>query len=1184
MWLADFSIENPVKVTVGVILVCLFGLLSFFGIPVQLTPEVSKPVISVMTRWPGASPEEVEKEIAAKQEEQLQGVEGMTEFKSYCFDSFCEVEMEFLVGTDIDSTIVKVNSRLNQVRDYPEDADKPVVRTVSASSSHITYINLLPLPPSREQVLALQAAHPHLAEALAPILAEPQIDVTRIYYLAQRHPEIEELTVSNPNPQLLRQFAEDKLKPLFEQVKGVAQGDIFGGSRMQLRVVVNPTQLAAHQVTIADLRRALAGENVDISAGDLWEGKRRYVIRTLGRYESVEQVHDTIVAYRDGAPVYVRDLARVELGVAKPEGMAHQRGVNMITIAIQRESGSNVLEVMEGVRRVIAELNDGALKVRGLQLVQSYDETVYIYSATALVKDNIYAGSILAIITLLLFLRDWRSVLVIAVSIPICGIGTFLVIRLLGRSINVISLAGIAFAVGIVVDNANIVLENIFTYYQKGYRPREAASRGTADVWSAILAGTLTNLAVFLPVIFIQEEAGQLFRDISIAISAGIAFSLLVALTVVPVAASRFLREKDLAYLSEIDPQKHWLDAIGHRFVEWVTRVNENLLGGRIGPPMMWCWIALFVVGVLGMVPAPIRPWERWPYWYPQANPKHLAAALAVCALFVPLAFRFRRTAVVAATIAGSLGLSYKLMPNAEYLPEGNKNLVFASLLPPPGYNVEQMIKVGELVEERLRPYWDAKPGTPEAAQLEGPPIDNFFLVARRGMVFMGARSAEPERASELVPVLRKATQGLPGIISFANQSSLFERSLSSGRSIDIEITGPDLPTLIGLGRGIMGKVGELYPPGTETSVRPIPSLDLGSPEIHVVRNAEKAAQRGLNTADLGYMINALVDGAYAGTYWHEGREIDLVIYGDDSFSRQTQDIAQLPIGTPGGELVRIGDVADVVMSSGPEQINRVDRERAITIAVQPGPEVPLEVAMDRIETEILKPLREDVRYGGLYHFHLAGTADKLKQMRNALSGSLLLALLITFLLMAGLYESFVYPVIIMVTVPLGTVGSFLLLWLMSFYTIQRLDALTMLGVIILVGTVVNNAILVIDQALILIRREGMHYRQAIIESTRGRIRPIFMTTGTTVLGLVPLVVLPGAGSELYRGLGAVMLGGLTISTMFTLFLIPLMFCMTYELQDWLWPKTDAAEPALNQETSSQNLPQPLEAVGSSTA
>lgn len=1173
MWLADFSIENPVKVTVGVILLCLFGTLAFFGIPIQLTPEVSKPVISVNTRWPGASPEEIEKEIVAKQEEQLQGVEGMTDFKSYCFDSFCEVEMEFLVGTDIDSTIVKVNSRLNQVRDYPEDADKPVVRTVSASSSHITYINLLPLPPSRDEILALQEQHPQLAEALAPVLAEPEIDVTRIYYLAQRHPEVSELIAGNPDPQSLRQFAEDKLKPVFEQVKGVAQGDIFGGSRTQLRVVVNPSQLAARQVTIADLRRALAGENVDVSAGDMWEGKRRYVIRTLGRYESTDQVEDTIVAYRDGAPVYVRDLARVELGLAKPEGMAHQRGVNMITIAIQREDGSNVLEVMDGVRRVISELNDGVLKVRGLQLLQSYDETVYIYSATALVKENIYAGSILAILTLLLFLRDWRSVLVIAVSIPICGIGTFLVIRLLGRSINVISLAGIAFAVGIVVDNANIVLENIFTYYQRGLRPREAASQGTADVWSAILAGTLTNLAVFLPVIFIQEEAGQLFRDISIAISAGVAISLLVALTVVPVAASRFLREKDLAYLNEIDPKKHRLDAIGHRFVEWVTRVNESLLDGRIGALALWCWITLFVVGVLGLVPAPIRSWEHWPYWYPDANVKLLALALAASTAFVPLAFRFRRTAVVLATIAGALGLSYKLMPNAEYLPEGNKNLIIASLLPPPGYNVEQMIKLGVIVEERLRPYWDAKPGSPQAAQLDGPPIDNFFLVARRGMVFMGARSAEPERASELVPVLRKATEGLPGVISFANQSSLFERSLSSGRSIDVEITGPELTSLISLGRNIMGKVGELYPPETETAVRPVPSLDLGSPEIHVVRNREKAAQRGVNTADLGYMVNALVDGAYAGTYWHEGREIDLVIYGDDSYSRQTQDIAQLPIGTPAGELIRIGDVADVVMSSGPEQINRVDRERAITIQVRPGPEVPLELAMDQIEREVLKPLREDAHYGGLYHFRLAGTADKLKQMRGALSTSLILAVVITFLLMAGLYESFLYPAIIMVTVPLGTVGSFLLLWLMNFYTIQRMDSLTMLGVIILIGTVVNNAILVIDQALILIRREGQHYRQAIVESTRGRIRPIFMTTGTTVLGLVPLVVLPGAGSELYRGLGAVMLGGLTISTMFTLFLIPLMFCMAYELQEWLWPKKAVALAAPTAVQGEQTLP-----------
>ena len=348
-----------------------------------------------------------------------------------------------------------------------------------------------------------------------------------------------------------------------------------------------------------------------------------------------------------------------------------------------------------------------------------------------------------------------------------------------------------------------------------------------------------------------------------------------------------------------------------------------------------------------------------------------------------------------------------------------------------------------------------------------------------------------------------------------------------------------------------MLRVSEAYPQeSTGTAVQPVPSLDLGSPEVHVVRNIEKAAQRGINTADLGYIVNALVDGAYSGKYWHHGKEIDLVIYGQDRFSERTQNVEQLPLVTPSGDLVRLADIADVTETAGPEEIVRIDRQRAITIRVRPGPGIALEDATTRIDQTILDPIRERGDLGGLYQFTLAGTADDLAQMRAAMSGSLLLALVITYLLIAALYESFFYPLVIMISVPLASVGGFVGLRLLNLVVPQRLDVLTMLGFVILIGTVVNNAILIVDFALHLIRDQQVRLDKAIAESVRSRVRPIFMTTLTTVLGMSPLVFSPGAGSELYRGLGIVVLSGLLVSTVFTLFLVPMLFGLIYEARE----------------------------------
>ena len=1182
MRISDFAIANPVKVAVGVILVGMFGTISLLGIPVQMTPEVTRPVVSVRTQWPGAGPQEIENDIVSKQEEQLQDIEGMIDFRSTCIDGRGEIVMEFEVGTDINSTLLKVANRLDQVEDYPPDADEPILRTSSSSSNSIAYLRLMAMPPSRQRLRAFRDAHPEVAEPIDALLARDTIETVHVYGLARRYPIINELIKNDPKVLNMRRFAEDVVAARVANVSGVSEAEIYGGSELELRVIIDPARLAAHQITIEQLRAALVAQNVDVSGGDLWEGKRRYVIRTLGQFYTPEDVENVIVTYRDGAPVYVKALASVRLLNSKTLGMGRQRGVESLTLAVRRTEGTNVLEVMNGVMAVVDELNESVLPAMRLRLISGYDETHYIRSATRLVRNNIFIGGALAIGVLLLFLRSGRTTLVVALAIPICCLGTFLVIRLLGRSINVISLAGMSFAIGMVVDAAIVVLENIYSHYQRGEKPFVAAGRGTSEVWGAILASTLTTLAVFLPVIFIQEEAGQLFRDIAIAICAGVSISLVVSLTVIPSGAARLLRERELHH--KIQTRDGRLDRAAGTVNKAIVSLTERLQAGRISNPAMMVIVVLFAFGALCLVPLQAAESGFWPDRLPRPNFTWLAGAVVASVLFVPLAFRARRAAVVLTMTVLSLGLSYRLMLPADYLPEGNKNLINGRLDVPAGYNIEQMMAIGKIIEGRLQPYWEAQPGSPEAEALDGPRIQDFYFVAYGGRTFMGARAAQPERAVELIPVLRRATDGIPGVTAFISQSGLFERRGSGGRNIEIEISGPELEKLVSIARRITGEVRRMYSPEeTESSIETSPKLEMQSPELHIRRNAEKAAESGVSNAELGYAIDALVDGAYAGRYWHQGKEIDLKIYGDDEFSSRTQDIARLPIGTPSGDLVSIRDVADVVLSSGPETIQRIDRERAFIVRLRPGPSIALEEAMQRIDAEILQPIRDSGELEGIYHLNLAGTADSLRQMRAALSGSMILALIITFLLIAALYESFIYPLVIMISVPMAAVGGFAALRLQYLYSGQRLDTLTMLGFIILIGTVVNNAILIVNQALNYIRRDGWHHRDAVTESVRGRIRPIFMSTMTTVLGMLPLVLLPGAGSELYRGLGSVVIGGLLVSTIFTLFLVPMLFTLTFELREYLWERSQqgrrrtAPIPAPRMATAGAPLPsQPL--------
>jgi len=1049
MKLIEQAIASPVKTAVGVILLVLFGGLAFFGISVQLTPTVEQPQITVNTIWPGASPGEIEREIVDEQEEQLKSLDGLLKMESSSADSLGSVQLTFPVGSDKEANLLKVSNRLEQVPSYPGDAEKPVLITADPNTSAMAWFILLP----------------------------------------------DESDSFEGEIWMLYDFVDDQIKPELERVSGVAQSSFFGGRERELQVTVDPAELVARAITLNELAATLDHENRNFSGGDFAEGKRRYVVRTLGEYESPAQVGDVVVAVRNGVPIYVRDVAAVDLGYRKFDAKIFYRGEQMIAVNAIKEPGANVLETMAGLKEAVEDLNRDLLADRGLRLVQVYDETDYVYSAIGLVRQSLILGSILAVGVLLLFLRSRSSTLVIAIAIPISVIGTFLFMRLLGRTLNVVSLAGLAFAVGMVVDNSIVVLENIYRHRESGKGAARAALDGAKEVWGAVLASTLTTISVFVPILFVEEEAGQLFRDIALAISGAVGLSLIVAITVIPTLASRLLSGD--------------LPTAGTRSD---GRGPSNLWGLLETARRMADWIADRVYWICGSTR--------------------------------------RRVAVVFGFTLGALLLTVTLIPKAEYLPLGNMNFVFGFALPPPGYNIDEIAKFARVYEEEIGELWTTDPS--QAASLPGGGIDNFFFGAVPGQAFMGARARDPLRGAELIPEFQKANAKLPGTIAFASQIGLFQSGFGEGRNIDVEITGPELEELIALGSQVMQRVSRILP-GAQAI--PVPSLDLGNPEVRVRPDRRRAAAAGISNRELSFVVSALVDGAKASEYRHEGREIDLVIQTTGRENHRTHLLEQLPIATNAGGWTTLGSIASVTLESGPVQINHRERQRTVTIQITPPDDVPLQAAMESIDAEITQPLLAEGRIGGLYRISLSGSADKLTQTREALQWNFLLAIVITYLLMAALFESFLYPAVILFSVPMAALGGFAGLGVLNLFQYQALDVLTMLGFVILVGTVVNNAILVVHQTLHHIRRDGMTSRDSIRLATQTRVRPIFMSVSTSLCGMLPLVLFPGAGSELYRGLGSVVVGGLAVSTVFTLFLVPALLSLVLDLRESFSPR-----------------------------
>ena len=1028
------SIERPIAVIAAVLLAVMFGAVALTRIPIQLIPDVRKPVIEVTTQWPGAAPAEVEREIVNRQEDELRGLEGLETMISRSETGRARVNLEFAIGTNMDRALLLVSNRLNRISGYPDEADEPTLDTSGSEDNPIAWLTLRRLPGNTKEMA-------HYGD-----------------------------------------FIEDVVKERLQRVQGVALVNVFGGVSRELQIIIDPERLARYRLTIPDVVERLRRENISTSAGDIDEGKRRYTVRAQGELNTISAINDVVV--RSGAlasdatsagRVYVRDIANVRFGYKEPTARIRMKGEPAIAVNTVRETGANVIETMRGIRAAVEELREGPLKRENLEIIQVYDETVYINSSIDLVIQNIWVGGLLAAFILMLFLRSPRATLIISIAIPVSIVATFVAMAALGRSLNVISLAGIAFAVGMVVDAAIVVLENIYRLRQLGYPSARAAYEGARQVWGAILVSALTTVMVFLPIILMELEAGQLFRDIAVAISVSVLLSLLVAVTVIPALANRLLgagREKlTVMPLPGIDHFGRLFAGAVNAYAAFTVR---NRLAGLI-----------------------------------------MVAAITGTAITGAIAF----------------------LPKLEYLPSGNRNLVFGVVLPPPGYNLETTFDIAQRIEATARPLWETvdngDPATP-------PGLEHFFFVAVRGTTFVGGSAQDPNRVQDLVPVLSRPIFSEPGTFGFITQRSLFGRGIGGQRTIELNISGDKLENILEAAQQAAGRIGRILPRNEGHQFRPQPGLELGAPELRMLPDRVRLADAGVDARTLAQTLDAYNDGLRVTEITEGADRIDLTLLGSavDQTGRQTQDISDFPVVTTSGRIVPLSALSKVILTAGPVEIRHRERLRTITLEVRPSPAIPLETAIELIQTEVVQPMQAAGLPGDV-RLSLTGAADELTKTWNAIQINLLLALVIVYLVMAVLFESFILPLIILISVPVAGAGGVAGLAILNTFQFQPLDMLTLLGFVILIGIVVNNAILLVHQSLLHIREDGMDVDAAILEATSNRIRPIFMSTLTSVVGMLPLVVFPGAGSELYRGLGSVVVGGLALSAILTLLLVP---------------------------------------------
>ena len=1029
-----FAVENPVKVLVGICFLVIFGVQAFLNMPYRLIPSIEYPQISVSTYWRGASPYEVEKEIIDRQERVLKTIPGLIDCESSARESSAYITLMFDIDVPVNDAMLLVSNKLNEVSGYPENMNQPTIRAANTDAVSVVDLMLLTDDTNRRSIDE---------------------------YLS---------------------FFEETIKPYFDRINGVADVSYWGGRARQMQIEVDPYRLSAYNITLSSIITALNQENVNISAGNIDFGAKDYRFRTTAEAKTPQDIRDIVVISGDNSRIKLGDIAYVDYGFSKRNTIVSYGNTNALSVGIVAQAGANVLDLTNDVDKVVENLNNGILKNNGLKFVKIADQKNYILQAIDLVKSNIIVGGLLAVIVLLVFLRSIKATLIIAVTIPVCIVGTFLIMHLLGRTLNVISLAGIAFSVGMLIDNSIVVLENIDRHIRMGKSSYHASIQATKEVWGAVLASTLTTIAVFLPVVFIKEEAGQLFGDIAIAVSAAVGLSLVTAIAVIPVLANIFFNKNKK---NENIEEKSVKNKLKEKIKDKI-KIKKQILKPELKAKIKSISIDKMLVN----------------------TGNFFVKYIALLSNKINSSFIVKIVFIVGVT-AASILIAYLLMPKMDYLPLGNKNMMESRFSPPPGISYNERKAMGDFIYRELQPYMESeKDGYPQ--------IENYVYIASSTYVAMRATSKDEARVSELQPLMASVAAKIPGITASTSQVPLFNIGRGSSNTFLMNVAGSmEYESLINTVKLIQERIMEELP---EVQLRLNPTSNPVYPEVQISPRREALKSAGVTATELGISVDVYLDGRKIGEFKDPTvGTIDIMLQGEARKFENPQDVYSILVNSNSGLPVPLSSLSESNEIMGIERIRRYNYQRSFLFIITIPKGMVLEQLQEKMDEKVIKPMREE----------------------GLLEGITLLAVLITYLLMAALLNNFLYPLIILFSVPLAATGGFIGLdFVNKFIATQSLDVITMLGFIMLIGSVVNNPILIVYQTLNNIKY-GMSGKVAISYALQTRIRPIFMSTATSLFGMLPLVLAPGAGSELYRGMGSVILGGMALSTIFTLFLIP---------------------------------------------
>lgn len=1026
--------------TVAVLIVCVLGIVAALRIPVQMIPDLDVRAISVRTSWPGATPQDVEKEILIEQEEYLRNLPNLSRITARANSGSAEIELQFPHGTDITQMLIRVNNALSQVPSYPETVDEPRIYANSFSSNAFMFFSITPLPDNPRA-----------------------IDIG-----------------------LSLDFVEDTVKPRLASVPGISEVGVYGGVERQVQILIDPARLAQRELTLTEVREALRSRNRDRSGGMIDAGKRQYLLRTVGRFENLEELSDLVLARRGDAVIKLSDVATVQLDHFEEQAMTSFNGAPNLFVTLRREAGSNVIEIKRGIIEEVAALNQNVLEPAGLRMHHMADDVVYVSDSLRNVWQNLIMGALLASAVMFLFLRSVPATLVGVMGIPICIIVAFLGLLLAGRTINVISLAGIAFAIGMTLDNSIVVLESIALERRKGVERFKAALEGVRHVWPAVLASTLTTVLVFIPVAFVEQEAGQLYSDVAIAISAAILASMLVAVTVLPTAAARlnFSRKDTAANIGS--------DSAG----QGAGRIYHVTLSG-------------------------------------------VRAVLAT-----------RRSRATCITIAALLsgGIIWFLTPPAEYLPEGEEAKVFAMMYAPPGYSLDTMVDIAKDIEAHLLPHVKADPESFDEGQTDVPPMVYSNMRVGSGFLRIITEPMDAGDVEALMDAIVRKFREYPGMRAFASRGSIISSNNGGTRSINLDIAGSDLSEIYAVAESAYRRAEEVF---DNPRIQSQPSaLSLSQPLVEIRPRWERAAELGLSADDIGFIVAAFTDGSYVDEFFLADDKLDIYIYSELGRHVDLEGLTQLPIYTETGEVLPLGSLVDVVETVDSNSFRRVNGRRTVSLSIIPPRSIPLETGVETVREEIVAHLRDNGNIPANVDIVISGAADQLDATREALMSNYLVALVIIYLLMVAIFNHWGYPLLIITSIPLGIAGGIVGLTVLNGVggllpliggtaIVQPFDMISMLGFLILMGTVVNNPILVVHRAVQNFQDKGMDALAAVTEAVEVRLRPIAMSTITTLVGLAPLVLIPGAGTELYRGVGAIVMFGIIGAALVTLTVLP---------------------------------------------